>query len=243
MIEYRRGGGHRSDPCNSLSIFCAALRSFGYRHGTNQVDVDVQEASCRQRKVAQGCDSIPGDLRALAGSCLSAAVFLNSWPREMLGHKFCRFDSRMTEAVQRVKHLASKRCRHARLRFAGISVTVQRESGAWDVHLLQPEGSIPFAERAQISVFLLRRGQCFRRYRYGDGLHAGMGISYDVIPAGYMSYIRGEFRDVVQVLELVPLFVECVYEWFVVLKIIKCRACKIWRKCFTALQIACSSLS
>jgi hypothetical protein len=66
--------------------------------------VDVQEVSCRQRKVAQGCDSMPGDLRALTGlasSCPIAAVFLHSWPRKTLGQKFvCLFDSRMTEAMK-----------------------------------------------------------------------------------------------------------------------------------------------
>jgi hypothetical protein len=127
----------------------------------------------------------------------------------------------MTEAVQGVEQLASKRCRHVRSRFAGRSVTVERDSGPRDVHLLEPESSIPFEEGAQIFVFLLRRGQCFRGYRYGDGLQAGKGISDDVVPARYMSYVCGELRDVVQVVELprralLPLLVECVYEGFVV---------------------------
>ena len=132
-----------------------------------------------------------------------------------------RFDSRMIEAVQRVEHLASKRCRHLLSRFAGRSVTVQRDSGAGNVHLLEPESSIPFEEGAQLFVFFLRCGQCFRGYRYGDGLHAGKGITDDVVLAECMSYVRGELRDVVQVVELpwralVPLLFGCIYEGFVV---------------------------
>ena len=111
----------------------------------------------------------------------------------MLGHTFGRcFDSRMTNAMQRVEELASKWCKKIRSRFAGRGVTVQRDSGAGDVHLLERESSIPFEEGVQLFVFLLRRGQCFSCYGYGDGLHAGKGISYDVVPAAYMSYIRSE---------------------------------------------------
>ena len=60
----------------TIHCYQAVLESCGCRHGTNEVDVDVQETSCRQRKVAQGCDNMPGDFRALtglAGTCPSPA--------------------------------------------------------------------------------------------------------------------------------------------------------------------------
>ena len=73
----------------------------------------------------------------------------------------------------------------------------------------------------QLFVFLLRRGQYISSYRRGDGLYMKNGVSDDVVLAGYMSYVRGALRNVVQVVELsrrtlFPLLVECVYEGFVV---------------------------
>ena len=124
-------------------------------------------------------------------------------------------------AVQGVEHLASKWCRNVWTRFAGRRVTVQRDGGAGDVRFLEPESSIPFEEGMQLFVFLLRCGQYISSYRRGDGLYMKKGVSDDVVLAGYMSYVRGALRNVVQVVELsrltlFPLLVECVYEGFVV---------------------------